>query len=109
MEKKSTSEIAHLTAIVERGFAALTEDIADAKENIADIRNTMATKADVQAIVHEELSSIRAELKSIRTDLDDLTEKFENVLGYRKEIDHALERISAIEKHLGLDKKKIAA
>jgi hypothetical protein len=31
--------------------------------------------------------------------------KVENILGYRKEIDHALERIAAIEKHLGLDRK----
>jgi hypothetical protein len=32
----------------------------------------------------------------------------EVVIGYRKEIDHALERIAAIEKHLGIN-KKIAA
>jgi hypothetical protein len=30
------------------------------------------------------------------------------VSGFRKEIDHALERVAAIEKHLGID-KKIAA
>jgi hypothetical protein len=34
--------------------------------------------------------------------------KYENVSGFRKEIDHALERIAAIEEHLGID-KKIAA
>lgn len=62
----------------------------------------------MHAIVREELAPIRSELKSIRDDLDDLMEKFENVAGFRKEIDHALERIAAIEKHLGLD-KKIAA
>jgi hypothetical protein len=37
-----------------------------------------------------------------------MMERVSNVTGYRKEIDHALERIAAIEKHLGLD-KKIAA
>jgi hypothetical protein len=68
----------------------------------------VATKADMHAIVPEELAPIRSELKSIRSDLDDLMEKFENVPGYRKEIDHALERIAAIEKHVGLN-KKIAA
>jgi hypothetical protein len=31
-----------------------------------------------------------------------------NVTGYGKEIDHALERIAAIERHLGIE-KKIAA
>jgi hypothetical protein len=29
----------------------------------------------------------------------------ENVSGFRKEIDHALERIAAIKKNLGFDKK----
>jgi hypothetical protein len=44
----------------------------------------------------------------LRRHLDDLIEKVENVSGFRKEIDHALERIAGIEKHLGID-KKIAA
>jgi hypothetical protein len=78
------------------------------KDDIADSRKAMATKADLRAIVRDELAPIRSELKSIRSDLDDLMGQFENVPGYRKEIDHALERIAAIEKHLGLN-KKIAA
>jgi hypothetical protein len=78
------------------------------KDDIADIKRTMATKADVGAAVRDGLGSIHAELKSIRGDLDDLMGKFENVAGFRKEIDHALDRIAAIEQHLGLD-KKIAA
>jgi hypothetical protein len=34
----------------------------------------------------------------IRDELDDVSEKFGSVCGFRKEIDHALERIAAIEK-----------
>ena len=60
------------------------------KDDLADIRQVMATKTDVRAIVRDELAPIRSELKSIRGDLDDLMEQFENVPGYRKEIDHAL-------------------
>ena len=52
--------------------------------------------------IDAELRSIRAELKGIRFDLDDLREKVENIVGYRKEIDHAIERISIIEKRLGM-------
>jgi hypothetical protein len=63
---------------------------------------------DVSAIVRDELAPIRLELKSIGSDLDDLREKVENVIGFQKENDYALERIAAIEKHLGID-KKIAA
>src|SRR5215831_4961126 len=50
--------------------------------------------------VDARLASIETELASIRRDLDDLQEKFENVSGFRKEIDHALERIAAIEKKI---------
>jgi hypothetical protein len=37
-----------------------------------------------------------------------LRENVENVSGFQKEIDHALERIAAIEKYLGIE-KEIAA
>jgi hypothetical protein len=77
-------------------------------EMLTHVVDHMATKDDVRAIVRDELVPIRSELKSIRGDLDDLKEKFENVIGFQKEIDHALERIAAIEKHLGIN-KKIAA
>jgi hypothetical protein len=88
--------------------------------------NRMATKDDIRGIVREEIMPFRTELKGeiaalgeqatnverelrvTRRDLGDLTRKVENVIGFRKEIDHALERIAAIEKHLGLD-NKIAA
>jgi len=84
-------------------------------EMLTHIVDHMATKEDVRAIVREELepvearlTSIESELRSIRRDLIDLREKVENVIGFQKEIDHALERIAAIEKHLGIN-KKIAA
>jgi chromosome segregation ATPase len=93
---------------MERGFKAVAEDVAE-------IRKDMATKEDVRAIVREELEpvetrlrSIESELASIRRELDDLGEKFENISGFRKEIDHALERIAAIEEHLRM-KKRMAA
>jgi hypothetical protein len=96
--KKRAVSLESILSTVEHGFAAVAGDIAD-------IKSTMATKADVRAIVHDELRPIRSELKSIRDDLDELTEKVENVIDFRKEIDHALERIAAIERHLGLDNK----
>ena len=77
-------------------------------EMLTRVVDHMATKDDVRAIVRDELVHIRSELKSIRRDLDDLKEKVENVIGFQKEIDHALERIAAIEKHLGIN-RKIAA
>jgi hypothetical protein len=76
-----------------------------------DLKN-FATKDDVRAIVgdivDEKLKPISDELASIRRDLKELKQKAENSAGLTKEIDHALERIGAIEKHLGLN-KKIAA
>jgi predicted nucleic acid-binding Zn-ribbon protein len=91
---------ADLEGKMDRGFAAVADDITD-------IKSKMATKDDI-ANLGGQLTSVERELKSIRRDLDDLREKVENVSGFQKEIDHALERIAAIEKHLGLN-KKIAA
>ena len=67
-----------------------------------DVREIVRT--EVPGIIREEMKDIRGELTSIRRDLDRLAESVANVIGYRKEIDHALERISAIEKHLGIEK-----
>jgi len=110
--KKSKASLATILSTVKHGFADLEgkmdRGFAAVADDIADIKSAMATKADVRAIVREELAPIRSELKSIRRDLDDLKEKVENVIGFQKEIDHALERIAAIEKHLGIN-KKIAA
>ena len=91
-----------------------TKDMLDAldfiKERMAtkDDLKHFATKDEVRMIVREELRDVRADVKAIRTDLDELIEKVDNIAGYRKEIDHALDRIAAIEKHLGIN-KKIAA
>ena len=100
MTKKTTlKELGEMLAHVVERMAT--------KEDIIDLRKTMATRNDI-ANLGGQLTSVERELKSIRRDLDDLREKVENVSGFQKEIDHALERIAAIEKHLGLD-KKIAA
>ncbi len=69
------------------------------KEKIAQL----PTEERVREILHDLVPSfIRVELKSdpnlteiasIRHQLEELTEQFANVSGFRKEIDHALERI----------------
>ena len=84
-------------------------------ETLGYIVEHMATKDDLAAVeprlgrridkLAEQVASMERELKSIRRDLNDLMEKFENVSGFRKEIDHALERIAAIEKHLAFTRK----
>jgi len=56
----------------------------------------------------EELRAIRLELADIRRDLDVLKEQAGHMTGYSKEIDHLLERVRAIEKHLGI-KPQLAA
>jgi hypothetical protein len=76
-----------------------------------DLKN-FPTKDEVRTIVgeiiEEKLKPISDELSSIRRDLEELKHKADNNAGLTKEIDHALERIAAIEKHLGIN-KKIAA
>ena len=49
------------------------------------------------AALTERVKSLEDEVRALRRDLDDLRSKVENVIGFRKEIDHALERIGSIE------------
>jgi hypothetical protein len=106
MTKKKT-EIQELSEFIRDHMAT--------KDDIADLRRDMATK--------EDLADLRTELKgdiakldvkvdrldlSIHRELESIKQELKNVAGFGKEIDHALERIAAIEKHLGIE-KKIAA
>jgi len=95
--KSIDEKIDSLTQLVEKGFAALADDIAQ-RPTKAEVSQLIDAKLDLK------LAPVISELTSIRRDLDDLRRKVENVIGYRKEIDHALDRIAAIEKHLGIRK-----
>ncbi|MGA8293598.1 MAG: hypothetical protein WB820_14075 [Rhodoplanes sp.] len=63
---------------------------------------------DFRDETRQNFREIRAELADIRRDVEELKSRADNSAGYSKEIDHALERIAAIERHLGIE-KKIAA
>jgi chromosome segregation ATPase len=91
-------------------MAANETTLREVGEMLTHVVEHMATKEDVARLdlrldkvemrltaVETRLTSIESELRSIRRDLDDLREKVENVLGFRKESDHALERIAAID------------
>ena len=96
VEKRDT-KIDALASLVEKGFAAVSEDLA-----------LRPTTAAMTMLLDDHLLPLSRELASIRRDLGELAAKVHNVMGFAKDIDHALERIAAIEKHLGLN-NKIAA
>lgn len=97
--KSLDAKVNALIRLVEKGFAAVAHDIAHRPTNsaVAGIVENV-----VRPALNEKLSPISAELKSIRKDLEQLASKVDNILGLPKEIDHALERIRKIEKHLGI-------
>jgi hypothetical protein len=72
----------------------------------------MVSKDAVRDVVSDALGDalkpIGDELLSIRRDVDRLAQNVENIVGYRVEIDHALQRIGATERHLQI-KKNMAA
>lgn len=94
-----------------------TNDILDSLVFIKDhmlTKDEGATKDDVRALdrrfdsLETQLAHIKAELRDIRTRLESLEQQLASHAGYAKEIDHALERIARIEKHLGLEPKAAA-
>ncbi|MEK7509672.1 MAG: hypothetical protein AAB605_03090 [Patescibacteria group bacterium] len=58
------------------------------------VRDQVATKGDIGEIL--------IEIKEIKERLKELEEQVGNHSGHSKEIDHALERIARIEKHVGI-------
>lgn len=93
-----------IATMMEKGFGAVADDISS-------IRERVATKDDIEklsgqiGVLHTQVNSIERELRDIK---QRLTRLEDNVIGYREEIGDALERIAAIERHLGLN-KRIAA
>jgi hypothetical protein len=71
------------------------------KERMAtkDVLRQFASKDDVHMIVREELREVRSDVKAIRSEFDELRDTVDNIAGYRKEIDHALERIGRDRKN----------
>ena len=95
-----------LTITVERGFTAVAEDIAASRD---DPRSEF--KRDITGLrteMRDGFASIREELRDIRQRLEAIEETARNSTGLTKEIDHLMERVRAIEQHLGIG-KKIAA
>jgi len=102
---------------------------AEIIETLGVILAKMATKEDVESLraelrseMHDGFAGLRAEMregfvdirseikeiKEIREQPDALESAVKNISGYAKEIDHIIERVSAIEQHLGLG-RSIAA
>ena len=80
-------------------------------EMLAHVVKHMATKDELKEFreeTAENFRALRAEVADIRRDLEEMKSRVANITGYGKEIDHALERVAAIEKHLGIE-KRIAA
>jgi hypothetical protein len=95
--KKRKATLDSVLSTVERGFAAVAEDITDIKSKMAtkdDIADVKSTLADHTKILNDHTRDLAIIKKDLTTNLD-------------KRLQLEV-RVSAIEKHLGLD-KKIAA
>jgi hypothetical protein len=111
MAAKETT-LGELGDMLERGFAAVASDVAGIKGEVVDLKTEMMAQFDhideQFNAGHARLRDISAEIAVIHRRIQRLEEQGASHAGFAKEIDHALERIAAIEKHLGID-KKIAA
>ena len=68
------------------------------RDDIAELRTEMATKREVTELREEMRAGffdLRSELK-VRQRLDELVAAVRNISGFAKEIDHLIERVSAI-------------
>ena len=100
---------------MDKNAAAILETVNFIKDYMME---RMATKDDLNALrtefeefreeTRENFASLRAELRDIRQRLDALEEAARNNAGLTKEIDHIIERVRAIEKHVGIQQQMAA-
>ncbi len=83
---------------MDRGFAALAEDISDSRTELVEFK----------AKTSENFAAIEGQLRDIHQRLTPLETAAENTKGFTKEIDHLFDRLGSVEKHLGI-KPKMAA
>lgn len=89
----------------------MEKNASEIKDTLAFIVERMATKDDIaelRAEMNEGFASIRAEIRDIRQQLTAIEAELKNHAGFAKEIDLLMDRVRAIEKHLGIQ-HKIAA
>ena len=98
-------QLTQLTGLVERGFAAMAEELAD-KPASDEVREMI--RVEVRTEVRAELFPIRETLGGIEIDLRDIKQRLAAVeetvsglTGYAKELDELRGRIAGIERHLG--------
>lgn len=77
---------------------ASKDDIGSTKDDIASLRDE----------VQQGFASVHSEVRDIRTRLDQIDAEIRDHGGFAKEVDHLIQRVSAVEKHLGIQ-RKIAA
>jgi hypothetical protein len=53
--------------------------------------------------VDQELSDVKSKTRTIRRDVDDLLDRTREMSGYAKEIDVLKDRVSNVERHLGIN------
>lgn len=81
------------------------KEYAEILEVVNFIKDRMITKDDLAELrteMHDGFASIRAEVHDIRVRIEVIETTLNGHHGFAKEIDHLIERVVAIEKHLGI-------
>ncbi len=105
---KNTADILEAVNFI-KDHMATKDDLGDVRAELkGDLAGLRTEFEEFREETRENFASLRAEIRDIRHRLDALEEAARNSTGLTKEIDHLMERIRAIEKHLGIQ-QKIAA
>ena len=95
-------QLTQLTRLVERGFAAMTEELAD-KPDRDEVRALVRDEVRGEMMpIRETLGGIEIDLRDIKERLAAVEETVSGLTGYAKELDELRGRISEIERHIGL-------
>jgi uncharacterized coiled-coil DUF342 family protein len=105
---KNTKDILEAVIFIKDRMAT-KDDIAELRTELkSDITGLRNEFVEFRTETHENFTELRAEIRDIRERLESLEVAARNSAGFAKEIDHVMQRVVEIEKHLGIQ-HKIAA
>jgi len=89
--------------LMEKSFEAVAVDISELKSEMTEVRDDLSG-------VHGKIENLTAEVREtnsrrtlVERRLEAVEEGLDEVKGFSKDIDHALERTVIIERHLGIE------
>jgi uncharacterized coiled-coil DUF342 family protein len=88
---------------IHQEFQNIHQEFRNVHDEFENIRTEFQNVHQEFQTVHRDIGELRSEMHDMRNSQDRMEAQLENHSGFAKEIDHVLDRVVRIEKHVCID------